>query len=320
MEQVLSDGLWDDLRKRAKKAKKKRAAIAYVTENHLSLGCGDILVVDASDGAIKSRATSAELLTTLDAEGVEIYSLPGLHAKVALLDDVAVIGSANSSPNSEGHLIEASLVTDSPLIVAKLQQLIKGWVDDAGKALGKNELQRLVALPKSKPTWQPGVTKQRSKAKSARKQAVWVTRVNALREDAYQDEAARAERAVELARESRCSAGHDITWIRYPSLRSTFERQVRPGDLVIQVWKPLRSELFRVLPPVTLLKVRKESTCVRMLIEEAPLRMKEMAFGKFTAMAKKAGISRPIGRTSSRQLKPSEADALFEAWRVASRG
>lgn len=163
MERVLSDGLWEDLRKRARKAKKKRAAIAYFTENHLSLGRGDLLVVDASDGAIKSQATNAFLLEAMHSEGVSIYSLPGLHSKVALLDNVAVIGSANSSAHSEDRLIEASLVSDSPFIVAKVQQLIDGWVEDAGRMLDRSDLKRLLGLPTTPRTWLPSTTRKRRK-------------------------------------------------------------------------------------------------------------------------------------------------------------
>jgi hypothetical protein len=320
MERVLSDGLWEDLRKRARKAKKKRAAIAYVTKNHLSLGRGDILVCDASDGAIKSQATNAFLLEEMHAGGVTIYSLPGLHAKVALLDDVAVIGSANSSPNSEDRLIEAALISDSPFVVAGVQQLIDGWVEGAGRNMDRSDFKRLLALPVKPRTWEPGTAKKRSKSASDREQAVWVARVSELPEDAHPDEAAAAERGEELARKSKFSGGRDISWIRFPSLTNTFEREARPGDLIIQLWKPLSSKHLRVCPPATLLAVRKESTCHRMFIEEAPLRMQELPFGKFTAMAKKAGISRPIGKTSRRRLKPEEGASLLKAWKAAARG
>jgi PLD-like domain len=320
MERVLSDGLWEDLRKRARKAKKKRAAIAYFTENHLSLGRGDLLVVDASDGAIKSQATNAFLLEAMHAAGVSIYSLPGLHAKVALLDNVAVIGSANSSAHSEDRLIEASLVSDSPLIVAKVQQLIDGWVEDAGRTLDRSDFKRLLGLPKTPRTWLPGTTKKRRKGDTGREQSIWVTRVDELPDDAHPNEAMAAERGEKQARKSKFSGGRDISWIRFPSLRSTFAREARPGDLIIRLWNPLTSTNLRVCPPSTLLAVRKEPTCVRMYIEETPTRMQELSFGKFTAAAKKAGITRPIGKTSSRRLKAEEGKRLLDALKAASKG
>jgi hypothetical protein len=320
MERVLSDGLWSDLRKRAKKARQKRAAIAYVTQNHLALGRGDILVVDASDGAIKSQATNAFLLEEMHAAGVKIYSLPGLHAKVALLDDVAVIGSANSSPNSEDRLIEAAIVSDRPFVVAGVHQLIDKWVVAAGRNLDRSDFKRMLALPLTPRTWQPGAAKKRRKAERGREQAVWVTRVNELRDNAYPNEAAAAAQGKKQAHKSKFRGGSDIDWIRFPSLTSTFEREARPGDLIIQLWKPLSSKHLQARPPATLLAIRKELTCHRMFIEETPLRIEELPFGKFTTLAKKTGIARPIGKTSSRRLKAGEATSLLKAWKAMSKG
>jgi hypothetical protein len=168
-------------------------------------------------------------------------------------------------------------------------------------------------------TWQPGTAKRRRKADRGGEQAVWVTRVNELRDNAHPNEAMAAEQGEKQAQTSKFSGGRDINWIRFPNLTSTFEREARPGDLIIQLWMPLSSKHLRVCPPATLLAVHKEPTCFRMYIEEAPLRIRELPFGKFTAMAKKAGISRPIGKTSSRRLKAEEANALFKAWKATSR-
>lgn len=320
MERMLSDGLWAALRERARKARKKRAAIAYFTKNHLALGRGDILVVDASDGAIKSQATNAFLLEEMHAKGVTIYSLPGLHAKVALLDDVAVIGSANSSPNSEDRLIEAALVSDSPFVVAGVQQLIEKWVVAARRNLDRSDFKRMLAIPIKPRSWQPGTAKKQRKVCRGREQAVWVTRVNELRENAHPNEAAAAAQGEKQAQKSKFSGGNDIDWIRFPSLTSTFEREARPGDLIIRLWKPLTSKHLRVCPPVTLLAIRKEPTCHRMFIEETPLRVGELPFGKFALLAKKAGIGRAIGKTSSRRLKPEEAASLLKVWKALRKG
>ncbi|MCA9124579.1 MAG: hypothetical protein H6822_19620 [Planctomycetaceae bacterium] len=49
MNELLSSGLWTRIRGLAKKAKKKSAAVAYVTDDrYLKFGKGDVLVIDAS--------------------------------------------------------------------------------------------------------------------------------------------------------------------------------------------------------------------------------------------------------------------------------
>ena len=63
MSELVSAELWRRLRELAKNAKRKHAAIAYVTDDrYVIFGKGDVLVTDASDGAIKSGQTSVEVL------------------------------------------------------------------------------------------------------------------------------------------------------------------------------------------------------------------------------------------------------------------
>lgn len=71
---------------------------AYVTQDLVGFSKGDTLVVDASRHAISSGETAAKLLRTLKMKGVHIYHCAGLHAKVLLLDDVAVISSGKWNP------------------------------------------------------------------------------------------------------------------------------------------------------------------------------------------------------------------------------
>lgn len=73
------------------------AVIAYVSEgarNVLKLKNGDALITDASLGAVKTGQTDPHVLLALQSKGVRIYSYPGLHAKVVILSDRAIVGSA----------------------------------------------------------------------------------------------------------------------------------------------------------------------------------------------------------------------------------
>ncbi len=114
---LLSKRLWSEVSPLAKKAARRRAAIAYCTDNKLGLKKGDVLIVDASDYCIKSGSTSAVLLADLYDGGVKLYSVPGLHAKVVSLGNAAIIGSANMSSNAESaSRVEAALLTESPQV------------------------------------------------------------------------------------------------------------------------------------------------------------------------------------------------------------
>jgi hypothetical protein len=63
MDQLLTNNVWHETSKLLRRGDRKLAAIAYATSDmHLSFAEGDVLVCDASDAAIKSGETSADLL------------------------------------------------------------------------------------------------------------------------------------------------------------------------------------------------------------------------------------------------------------------
>jgi len=88
--------------------------VAYVTDAKLlPLRKGDLLVTDASDPSIAGGRTSAETLLHYFNKGVQLFSLSALHAKILVLDDWAVVVSANASQQSASVYIEAALVAES---------------------------------------------------------------------------------------------------------------------------------------------------------------------------------------------------------------
>ena len=99
--------------------------MAYVTRAaEVRFGDGDLLIVDASDPAVKSGVTAASVLRAAHERGATMFSCPGLHAKVLLFDNVAVVGSANISATSVSHKIEAALITNDRSIVKQARSLI----------------------------------------------------------------------------------------------------------------------------------------------------------------------------------------------------
>lgn len=99
------DNLWPTLRALARKSATKLAAVSYVTTSKfVAFGRDDVLVVDATDEAIRTRLCDAKVLSRAVGQGAEVYSLPGLHAKVLVLGGTAVVGSANISMTSASSL------------------------------------------------------------------------------------------------------------------------------------------------------------------------------------------------------------------------
>jgi phosphatidylserine/phosphatidylglycerophosphate/cardiolipin synthase-like enzyme len=123
---LFGDLLWRAIERRAKAARRTKAAIAYVTRIHpLAFRAGDLLVVDATDGAIACGRTSAAVLSKLHRKGVQIYNHKGLHAKCIILDSVLFTSSANLSTSSIDALLEAGIETDSPNSVSEAAGMVE---------------------------------------------------------------------------------------------------------------------------------------------------------------------------------------------------
>ncbi|UUZ74977.1 hypothetical protein LP414_23100 [Polaromonas sp. P1(28)-13] len=157
MTQLLSKDLWPTVRELAKETSQVFAAISYVTKAHLSFKSGDVLVCDASNLCVQSRTTSTKLLRRFYEQGAALYSLKGLHAKVAVLGDYALVGSANMSSGSEER-IEAALLTKDPGIREQVMAFVEGvTLDEKTKKIDERFLRRIEKLPllpsprKSKP-------------------------------------------------------------------------------------------------------------------------------------------------------------------------
>jgi hypothetical protein len=119
--QLLTNEIWKSLNSAAKRARRPlHVAVAYFGQGAsklLPLRANSRLVVDASDNAVKSGQTHPADLKLLQKRGVIIYSVPNLHVKIYVCDEVALVGSANVSNRSAGTLIESMLRTTDPRIV-----------------------------------------------------------------------------------------------------------------------------------------------------------------------------------------------------------
>jgi PLD-like domain len=128
----LTSNLWASIESHAKNARRKVAAVAYVSnDSRVKFRRGDTLIVDASDQQIKSGATSARVLRDAVARGARVYSLPKLHAKLMVFDNIVIIGSANISESSATALKEIGIISDSPQLtkdgLSIIDNLKRNW-------------------------------------------------------------------------------------------------------------------------------------------------------------------------------------------------
>ncbi len=152
MHALRCDDLWPTIRALAERPGSRRAAVAYVTsDEYIKFSQDDILVTDASDHAIASGLTSAKFLQEALGRGSRLYSLAGLHAKVMVLGDTAVIGSANISHSSAHALIEAAWVTTMSTAVGMVVSLVHQLVEQA-EEIDAAFIRRILAIRVVKPS------------------------------------------------------------------------------------------------------------------------------------------------------------------------
>lgn len=120
-----------------------RAAVAYFgagSHELLPLKEGDTLVCDVSERAVKNGSTNPMALKEFLEDGVDIWCVEGLHAKVVVLPRRAFVGSANASRNSSERLFEAVIETTDTDEIRDL----RAFVDDlCVKPIDLTELKRL---------------------------------------------------------------------------------------------------------------------------------------------------------------------------------
>ena len=313
MQKLISDTLWNQLRKLNAASTRKVAAVAYVSDDSiLKFGKGDVLVVDASDQAIKCGETSAAVLKRFSDKGARLYSCSGLHAKIFVFDETAVIGSANVSRSSASALIEAAVVTNQIHTVATARLFVERLSRES-TLIGRAFLDRIRSLPVSR-VRRGGQRRNRPTVLGKAPSRTWMINVTQLDEERFPEEATAVAAGMKTAERRRARQTADVAWIRWTG-PSRFRELAREGDTVIQIWKTDRSKPPRaVYPHAPILLRQVESACTRFYLEE-PRDGTEMSWPAFLRLTKRIGLPGTVGPFSEREIPDDYSDALLALWR-----
>jgi hypothetical protein len=316
MIRFLATDLWREVRVRAKKALRRRAVIAYVTDPEpFNLGDGDVLVTDATHHAISSGQTSAKSLATLFENGVEIHSCPGLHAKLVVLDDVAIASSGNLSGNSlEGRLIEAGVITDHPTTVSAAINFIERLREETS-ALSRRQILSLLKIPVTKKPFGQRSSSAKRKPPMARRPSVWLANFYSMSHLKAEDEA-EAEEGREEATKLLANPRSEAAWVYY-SLKAKFPQKVKPGDQIIWLTRPRSSSKRPVFAhrhsPVVSCKT---GTRYRFVYYESSPKAEaqRMRWGAFKTLCARIGLPFKVGRNTERTLQEEYSNVLNDLW------
>ena len=312
MQHILSTHLWRTIKAQASKSRCRKVAVAYVTKDLIGFRKGDTLVTDASESVISSSGTNAKLLSTLHRRGVALYSYPGLHAKVLLLDDVAVIGSGNMSESSHSTLVEAALMTDSPHAVSGVDSLIHQLIKQSS-SLDKTAITKLCKIKVvhhgrkagDKPILNGPKIRQLGNQ-------TWLVGVYV---DDEEDSAKNrwTEHKQKVLSEKHETDVDSVDWGK----SGRFIDEAKPGDQLIQICRPTRKakQPKYVLKAVTLLDKYQLNGVTHAFVGENKGPKSEITWAAFKMMMKQLKAN-PGGINSERILRPDLAEAINNRWKT----
>ena len=224
-------------------------AVAYLScDTDLTFSPNDVLVVNASDGAIQSGQTDAKALRRASEAGAKVFSNDDLHAKLYVLGPKVYIGSANASLNARNGLIESMAWSADPYVVGSAMNFIGGLQCSSG-AVDEPFLKRIEALPVSARKW---AGRQRKAPLPIIEPQCWLV---CLAEDAgYPGD---HEAADKLNEELGEQWQQEVDWFWWPSDGSKFYKEARKGDSFIEIVSKKSTSSAgraRVTPPQIILE------------------------------------------------------------------
>jgi len=312
MNELLSSGLWTRIKKLAKTAEKKSAAIAYVTDDrYVKFKEGDVLITDASDHAIKSGQTSAAVLKAALKRNAQIASISGLHAKVYVFDRCAIIGSANLSKESQRRT-EAALLTNQPTVVSSARLLIERLRTD-GEVVDEAFISRISKFPVTKRKSLAGGRKRTRKDDPTPRS--WLVGLKPVQEK--DEEQAVVEEGLEEAEKHASHEYSSVSWIRFRG-NSRFRREAKKGDVVVCIWSEhSKSKPKAVYHHAPILHRRDDeaNNATRFYVEEFPdAEETALTWKQFQKLYSQIGVTGKLSQWPSRELARHHSDALHDLW------
>jgi hypothetical protein len=259
-------------------------------------------------GAIRSAQTDAKLLRKLHYMSVVIYSREGLYSKVALFGKHAIVGSANMS---ESNLIEASVITDNPVVVSGIAAFIEK-LSTTRTGLNARDIEKLCAIEVVRTGRFTGGRRTSNPVRRLGN-ATWILGVKELREDPTERQQKRIDRRTRKLNERLGTDEDDFSWIRWGK-KSRFGRECRAGDTLIRIfnWRDRKRPV--VTRRVRVLLKDSEPDLNRFYTQDPTGGSNEVSWPRFQRILKEAGFPRGVKPISALKLDPEMAKAIDRKW------
>lgn len=313
MHQLLSDSLWPTLQTLSSGGGLKLAAVSYATsDEYVQFGCDDILIVDASDSAVEQGQTDAHLLEEAFERGAEVYSYPGLHSKLMVLNGHAVVGSANLSVSSAESLVEVALVSNQPSIVGMAIFIIHE-LKEAADLIDEAFLERIKQIEVKARIG--GSIARKPRLTESFQPRTWLVGVRETDKD-FPDEEKAIKQGEAVAKQALDGPDNRPDELSFAG-KSRIRTEARAGDYIIPVvWSGENSDTPSKVYRHTPILHKQEGVRRTFLFVEQLSNHEDTAIGwdKFQVLAERIGVPGRLGPNSARQLKDSQADELLRRW------
>jgi hypothetical protein len=316
--ELLSENLWNEIKRLSKTPKRKYLAVAYIgrgASKFLCLTKGDSILVDMSERSVKNSQTDPWEIEKYYKKGVAVFNCANLHAKIYVLGNTVIIGSANLSKHSQMRLIESGLLCRDKNVVSSAIGLIKAlqvenvtteyiklckkWYKppqflSEKKTIGKNTTK---VFPKYSRLWVTGVDD---------------TTYSELEEQLNVAEKKKAEKVIT---DKKKYEAEPLKWYG----NSSFTREIKKGDLLIQMYD--NGKTVRVYPDSRVIHVKRYKSfdkrkAPRMFIYiESQLHPKTIIWKEFKKVLTAVGLTK-LGSGSTREIKsPPAVYRILGLWR-----
>lgn len=270
-------------------------------------------VTDASRHAVSAGQTSAKILQTLFKSNVEIHSCSGLHAKLVVLDDIAIASSGNLSSNSiDRRLIGAGIITDHPTTVSSAI----GFIEDLRKktpALKLRQIRSLLAIPVTAQGFRPNSSNFKHRTSTSSQASVWLA--HRYEFPLAEGDEAEAEAGREEAKKLLANSGADVEYVFY-GLNDKLAKEVKDVDSIIWIARPNKdsNRSTYVYPHCPVRSIKIGTRYCFIYYKFGPkAKAQGIRWGDFKNLCVQVGLTR-VTRNSERRLREKYSLVLQELW------
>jgi len=290
-------------------------AVAYFScDSDLPFDAADVLIINASDGAIKSGQTDAKAVRRAFERGVNVFSHSQLHAKVYVLGGQVFVGSANSSISSRKNLVECLASSDNPHSVSEGIGFVLALQRQASE-VDEVFLSRIEAIPVER---EFATSERCADSVKVSRQRCWLLGTH---DAVYPGDEDSVEEENQEVRNELAKQDETVSWIWWPLNGSKFIRDARGGDLLINIslseWQNPDIRKARVYRHARICRITQEPS-VRAKVfhvawpgdcEETALRWKH-----FCKIARNAGWNADLKLRSCREVPWKQSKKIYDLW------